>query len=45
MRRGPFTEDQIIGVLRQHEAGMTPAKFTNRPRHGREDTEANLSAA
>jgi putative transposase len=25
--------------------GMAPAEFTNRPRQGHEDTEANLSAA
>lgn len=24
---------------------MTPAEFTNRPSHGRKDTQANLSAA
>jgi len=26
MRRGRFTEDQIFGVLREHEAGMKTAK-------------------
>jgi len=25
MRRGRFTEDRIIGVLREHEAGVTTA--------------------
>jgi hypothetical protein len=27
MRRGLFTEDQIIGVLREHEAGVKTAEL------------------
>lgn len=27
MRRGRFSEDQIIGVLREHEAGVKTAKL------------------
>ena len=34
-------------TVRPHSSlgGMAPAEFTNRPSHGHEDTEANLSAA
>jgi len=34
-------------TVRPHSSlgGMAPAKFTNCPSHGHEDTEANLSAA
>jgi putative transposase len=34
-------------TVRPHSSlgGMAPAEFTNRPSHGHEETEANLSAA
>lgn len=35
MRRGRFTENQIIGVLRQHEAGVKTAEFCRK--HGISD--------
>jgi putative transposase len=36
MRRGRFTEDQIIGVLRGHEAGVKTAELCRK--HGISDT-------
>ncbi|MEW6148762.1 integrase core domain-containing protein [Sphingomonas koreensis] len=37
----------LYNTVRPHSSlgGMAPAEFTNRPRQGNEDTEANLSAA
>ena len=35
MRRGRFTEDQIIGVLRKHEAGVKTADLCRK--HGISD--------
>jgi len=35
MRRGQFTEDQIIGVLREHEAGVKKAELCRK--HGISD--------
>lgn len=35
MRQGRFTEDQIIGVLCEHEAGVKTAEFCRR--HGVSD--------
>jgi putative transposase len=35
MRRGRFTEDQIIGVLREHEAGVKIAELCRK--HGISD--------
>lgn len=35
MRRGRFTEDQIIGVLREHEVGMKTAELCRK--HGISD--------
>lgn len=67
MRRKQFSEEQIIGILKEAQVGavvtelcrkhrmssatyyawkakfggMAPAEVTNRPSHGREDTQAN----
>jgi hypothetical protein len=37
MRRGRFTEDQIIGVLREHEAGVKTAELCPEARDQRRD--------